>query len=462
MSSKSVLLDRQEASEEALKRFRPPKSTYILGSVVLFVVIAGFLSGPHIGLIWMAFFGAATGLYVAATGRRSWALIPGGRRMGLIVVAASVVLAILTAATAPRSVPTDLDATAASEVEKRNAEAARAGASASAQASATATPSPSATPSDNAAPLDPDTTPALTAGVDYKAPKSQPAYATKAMDLLATLPIKGRAPKTGYDRAAFGQAWADVDRNGCDTRNDILKRDLTAITFTNSVPCKVQTGVLADPYTGKSINFLRGTSTSTAVQIDHVVALSDAWQKGAQQLNVQQRTAFANDPLNLQAADGPANMQKGDGDAATWLPPNKGYRCEYVARQISVKATYSLWVTQAEHDAMKRILGDCSGQLAPTSEQAPPPPAPAPAPAPAPVAPVPAAPAPAPAPAPVAPVPAPAPAPVAPAPVPVAPAAAYYANCAAVRAAGNAPLLSWQPGYSRKLDRDGDGIACER
>jgi hypothetical protein len=250
--------------------------------------------------------------------------------------------------------------------------------------------------------------------------------AVKAADVLETLPVKGRAPKTGYERSLFGPTWADVDQNGCDTRNDILRRDLTEVTYTTSVPCTVKTGILADPYTGTVINFVRGTTTSSAVQIDHVVALSDAWQKGAQQLTTEQRTAFANDPLNLQATDGPTNQQKGDGDAATWLPPNKPFRCEYVARQISVKATYGLWVTQAEHDAMARILGDCSGQLAPTSQQSP---APAPAvaePAPAAAAPAPAAVAPAPAP--VAPAPAPvvpaAPAPAAPAPAPAAPAPA--------------------------------------
>ncbi|HJV99762.1 MAG TPA: DUF1524 domain-containing protein [Arthrobacter sp.] len=316
-----------------------------------------------------------------------------------------------------------------------------------AQASAAA----KATPTPSGAPLDPETPYLVAQGVSVTAPKTQPAFATKAADLLATLPIKGRAPKTGYYRALFGQAWADIDRNGCDTRNDILKRDLTGITYTNSVPCKVQSGTLADPYTGTTISFLRGTATSSAVQIDHVVALSDAWQKGAQQLTVEQRTAFANDPLNLQSTDGPTNMKKGDGDAATWLPPNKGFRCEYVARQISVKATYSLWVTQAEHDAMARILADCDGQLAPTNEQAPaaaPEPAPvvAPAPAPVAVAPAPAAPAPA--------VPAPAPA------VP-APAAVYYANCAAAKAAGAAPIFAGQAGYRSALDRDSDGIACE-
>jgi hypothetical protein len=180
--------------------------------------------------------------------------------------------------------------------------------------------------------------------------------------VLATLPIKGRAPKTGYSRDQFGQAWADVDRNGCDTRNDMLRRDLTSLAIKPGTrDCVVLSGRLNDPYTAAPINFLRGTSTSTAVQIDHVVALSDAWQKGAQQLSADRRTAFANDPLNLLAVDGPANQQKSDGDAATWLPPNRSFRCEYVARQISVKSSYSLWVTQAEHDAMARVLGDCPG-----------------------------------------------------------------------------------------------------
>ncbi|MCU1541152.1 MAG: hypothetical protein JWM01_2099 [Arthrobacter sp.] len=185
---------------------------------------------------------------------------------------------------------------------------------------------------------------------------------SKALDVLATLPIKGRAPKTGYSRDQFGQAWADVDRNGCDTRNDMLRRDLTALAIKPGTrDCVVLSGLLNDPYTATPINFLRGNSTSTAVQIDHVVALSDAWQKGAQQLSPAQRMSFANDPLNLLAVDGPANQQKSDGDAATWLPPNKSFRCGYVARQISVKSSYSLWVTQAEHDAMARVLGDGDG-----------------------------------------------------------------------------------------------------
>ena len=191
---------------------------------------------------------------------------------------------------------------------------------------------------------------------------AQPDYASKALDVLATLPVKGRAARTGYSRDQFGQAWADVDRNGCDTRNDVLRRDLSALALKPGTrDCVVLSGVLKDPYTATLINFLRGNSTSSAVQIDHVVALSDAWQTGAQQLSPAQRLSFANDPQNLLAVDGPANQQKSDGDAATWLPPNKSFRCEYVARQISVKSSYSLWVTQAEHDAMARILADCPG-----------------------------------------------------------------------------------------------------
>jgi len=187
-----------------------------------------------------------------------------------------------------------------------------------------------------------------------------------ALAALVTLAARGRAPKTGYDRALFGQAWADVDRNGCDTRNDVLRRDLTAYVLkpgTNG--CLVLSGALHDPFTGTTIAFVRGQSTSSAVQIDHVVPLSDAWQKGAQQWSTQRRTAFANDLLNLLAVDGLTNQRKSDGDAATWLPPNKAYRCPYAARQIAVKAKYGLWVTSAERDALARILAACPSQTLP-------------------------------------------------------------------------------------------------
>jgi Protein of unknown function (DUF1524) len=189
--------------------------------------------------------------------------------------------------------------------------------------------------------------------------------ATTALAGLASLPVKGRAPLTGYSRAQFGPAWTDDvtvadGHNGCDTRNDILRRDLTAVAIrpgTNG--CVVSSGVLHDPYTGTVIPFTRGVSTSDAVQIDHVVALGDAWQTGAQQLSLAVRTNMANDPLELLAVSGPINEQKGDADAASWLPPNKAFRCSYVARQVAVKIAYHLWVTPAEHDAIARVLATC-------------------------------------------------------------------------------------------------------
>ena len=189
-----------------------------------------------------------------------------------------------------------------------------------------------------------------------------------ASSALATLAVKGRAPKTGYTRAQFGQAWADVDRNGCDTRNDMLKRDLTNIEYkAKTRNCVVATGVLLDRYSGETINFVRGNVSSMEVQIDHVVALSNAWQTGAFKLTLIQRTALANDPMNLFAVKGRLNLQKSDGDAATWLPPLKSFRCAYVAQQIAVKAKYSLWVTAPEKEAMTRILVACPKQLLPTT-----------------------------------------------------------------------------------------------
>lgn len=182
--------------------------------------------------------------------------------------------------------------------------------------------------------------------------------ALKALDDLA---VKGRAPKTGYARDEFGAAWADTDHNGCGTRDDILRRDLTGTSFRadRGGDCVVVSGTLADPYTGRRIDFTRGRST---VDIDHVVALSDAWQKGAKYWSRDKRRQIANDPLNLLAVDGPTNRGKGDGDAATWLPPDKAFRCPYVARQVAVKKKYGLWVTEAEKAAMAKVLDTCPDQ----------------------------------------------------------------------------------------------------
>ncbi len=183
--------------------------------------------------------------------------------------------------------------------------------------------------------------------------------------------MKGRAPMTGYTRDAFGYAWADDNdepfgHNGCDTRNDILRRDLFApVVEAGTNDCVVLTGVLHDPYTGQPISFRRGEETSWRVQIDHVVALGDAWQTGAQQWTATKRQNLANDPLNLLAVDGSENESKGDGDAATWLPPNRAFWCRYVARQVAVKAKYGLWMTAAEKEATRRVLLRCPHQTLP-------------------------------------------------------------------------------------------------
>jgi hypothetical protein len=185
--------------------------------------------------------------------------------------------------------------------------------------------------------------------------------ATSATAAIDTLDVKGRAPKTGFSREAFGPEWKDVNGNGCDTRNDILRRDLRQARVVDG--CVVLSGLLApDPYTGRRIAYVHGHST---VDIDHVVALSDAWQKGAYRWTESHRTAFANDPLNLLAVDYSANRQKGDGDAATWLPSSRAYWCPFVARQVAVKVRYGLWVTVAEKATIKRVLLRCPAQPLP-------------------------------------------------------------------------------------------------
>ncbi|MEU1514386.1 HNH endonuclease family protein [Streptomyces sp. NPDC005811] len=184
-----------------------------------------------------------------------------------------------------------------------------------------------------------------------------------ALTAAGSLTVKGRAPKTGYERERFGTAWADTDSNGCDTRDDILKRDLKKVRFTGG-DCKVSYGELeSDPYSGTDVTYRRGASK---VDIDHVVALSDAWQTGAKYWDGSKRIALANDPLNLLAVDASTNRSKGDGDTATWLPPNKAYRCTYVAAQVAVKKKYGLWVTAAEKAAMQKVLSSCPGQKLPT------------------------------------------------------------------------------------------------
>ncbi len=286
----------------------------------------------------------------------------------------------------------------------------------------------------------PTSTVATEATESAQTPEPSETAERTAAKLLATLEVKGRAPMTGYDRDRFGRAWLDADRNGCDTRNDMLGEYLADKVFEPGThDCVVDAGMLDDPYTGTLIDFVYGDGA--LVDIDHVVALGNAWVTGAFRWDIRKRAALANDPLNLLPVDAAANRQKGGGDAATWLPSNKSFRCAYVARQVSVKSKYGLWVTPAERVAIGRALASCPDQ---------------------------------------------APVPDSGAPVrvdqditdPGAPVTdspqgdsgsnglptgdgAYYENCDAVRAAGAAPVHRGDPGYGSHLDGDNDGIACE-
>ena len=181
----------------------------------------------------------------------------------------------------------------------------------------------------------------------------------KAVDVLRELEVKGRAPKTGYSREEFYHGWPNVD--GCSLRQKIIKREFGDTAVLDG--CYVVKGEFDEPYTGEHQVFKDKTDIAK-IQIDHVVALSDAWQKGAQNLTKEKRYEIATDPLNLIAVDGKANQKKSDGDAATWLPTNKKFRCQYVARQISVKYKYKLWVSEAEKTAIEKVLENCPNEPA--------------------------------------------------------------------------------------------------
>ncbi len=189
-----------------------------------------------------------------------------------------------------------------------------------------------------------------------ESPESQKGTALAALEELA---VKGRAPKTGYERTQFGNGWAKV--NGCSTRDIILYRDLENVVLDGE--CIVKSGTLNDQYTGQVINFSR--EKSAEVQIDHIVALSDAWQKGAQNITPEMRKQLANDPLNLLSVSGKENQTKSDSDASSWLPKNKAFRCMYVARQIAVKQKYALWVTESEKQSMSQVLTSCLSEPLP-------------------------------------------------------------------------------------------------
>lgn len=164
-------------------------------------------------------------------------------------------------------------------------------------------------------------------------------------------------PPEKYSRVEqFGPAWKDVDHNGCDTRNDILARDLIVRGMRNS--CVVTAGQLADPYSGTWIDFSK--KEASKVQIDHVVALENAWQSGAYNLTQEDREALANDPNNLLAVNGHDNMAKGSKSADQWMPPNADYACTYASKQVQIKSRYALTVTTPEKQALADALATCT------------------------------------------------------------------------------------------------------
>ena len=226
----------------------------------------------------------------------------------------------------------------------------------------TSTPSPSAAttahPQSSSASARPTTHPSP---IHVPSPSPIHANSHSVLNAAQNLPVKGRAPKTGYSRSQFGPAWFDTDGNGCDTRDDMLRKYLHDAVFEGS--CIVLGGTLNDPYTGKPVNYVRGGYDE--VDVDHMVSLSDAWQTGAQYWPAEKRLALANDPLNLQPTAAWVNRQKSDSDAASWLPSNQAYRCEFVARQVAVKQKYRLWVTASEQAAMVSILQRCASLALP-------------------------------------------------------------------------------------------------
>ncbi|MGO4596921.1 HNH endonuclease family protein [Terrabacter sp. 2RAF25] len=355
---------------------RAPKASLLGWGGLTVCALLGLTSGVGGALLFAGLFTFVVAAVALARGRVRWAHLA-SRSSGVAALVASIAAMSIGVANMP-AVPISANPTPAQS------------ASPSA-APADETLPTSSTPVDRSAVATPSQTVTTTIETDPLLTSISSAPPGSALAMVGTLLVRGRGPMTGYSRAAFGAAWTDVDRNGCDQRNDTLRRDLRAITVkADTNGCAVMTGTLKDPYTGATLAFARTARTST-VQIDHVVALADAWAKGAAGWPQSQRTAFANDTLNLVAVSSTVNASKGGGDAATWLPPAKAYRCAYVARQVAVKAKYHLAVTHAERVALATTLSTCVDTTPPVVTVAKlggfplySPPAPKPAPKPAP------------------------------------------------------------------------------
>lgn len=186
-------------------------------------------------------------------------------------------------------------------------------------------------------------------------------------DVLAGIAeIPGRVRLHDYRRTAFGESWTDDNpapggHNGCDTRNDILDRDLVDKTFVSisRCPAAVATGTLRDPYTSRTVPFVRGNQIGAAVQIDHIVPLALAWDLGARTWTDQLRLRFANDPANLLAVDGPTNQDKGDKEPVLWMPPNTAFHCQYAMQYLAVLRGYGLPVDAPSAPVLRSAAATC-------------------------------------------------------------------------------------------------------
>lgn len=186
-------------------------------------------------------------------------------------------------------------------------------------------------------------------------------------DVLAGITVvQARAHRHDYRRSVFGDAWDDDNdapggHNGCDTRNDILNRDLVDITHVSTKRCAeaVASGILHDPYTNATVAFTRGAKIGEAVQIDHIVPLAYAWDMGASAWPYRQRLRFANDPANLLAVAGKGNQDKGDAGPGQWMPPNKSFACQYAVAYIAVLRGYALRLDQPSADVLRAAAATC-------------------------------------------------------------------------------------------------------
>ncbi|WP_020105562.1 HNH endonuclease family protein [Nocardia sp. 348MFTsu5.1] len=204
-------------------------------------------------------------------------------------------------------------------------------------------------------------------GVAINRPPDISPDAQRLLGELALIPaLAARPDPPDYDRSAFGAAWTDDtdaggSGNGCDTRNDILDRDLRDKTFAAVDSCAraVATGEFRSPYSGAWITFRRGQGTGAKVQIDHIVPLSFAWDMGARLWNPAVRQRFANDPANLVAVDGDANQDKSDKQPSQWMPANKGFHCQYAAQFVVVMRTYGLYLDAPSVPVLRSALRRC-------------------------------------------------------------------------------------------------------